>query len=234
MRTVGIRKRAILGIWGACALRSAGRNRVAPHAMMARNPPGLRGPKSKAAYDRQPFHRRGAGAPEALPQAHRFHPFLHACGVHHAARGRGGGHRRQHRRLRALRGVPAYRDWLLLRRPDGGHVHRARHQRSVHGAVLPARRPRDQIRDDGGRAHQHPPGDPAHHGRGRRRAGAHRRVPGVQRRQPRDRPRLGRAHGDRHRLRSGHPGASGRPRPQRRARVPEHARPSPTTSSPSS
>ena len=115
--------------------------------------------------------------------------------------------RGQFRCVRGVSGVLAHRSGVLLRRGVRRHVARARHQRHLHGRVLPAGRPRGEVRAHGGRADEHPTGRSAHHGGCRRRAGAHCLLPCFQRVQPGVGAGLGRAHGHRHRLRPRHSGA---------------------------
>ena len=95
-------------------------------------------------------------------------------------------------------------------------AHRARHQRHLHGGVLPARRPRDQVRDDGGRADEHSPGVAPHRGGC---AAAWSRLSSstcaFNGGNPDTVAWMGRADRHRHRLRARHHGASGQPRAQR-------------------
>ncbi len=198
-------------------------------APRAREQPTIRAhaqsPTRKQGHVRQPhLHLRGSRPSKPLSEAHPVHSFLHSRRRRHAARGGGRAHRGQHRGLRAVFGILAYACGRQLRLEGSRDVACAHHQRRAHGHLLFARRLGSEVRGDGGRAHQHPSGAAAHHGRHRRRGGAHRHLFAVQPGQSRNRRRLGRAHGDRHRLRARHPGAFRQSRAGRRARVFEHAR----------
>ena len=181
-----------------------------------------RAPQRAKPRSRAHLHQRGSAPSGPLSQAHPVHELVHEGGRCDAPRGDRGACGGELSRRRRLLPFLAHRRRLRVRADAGDDASLARDQRRAYGGVLPARGPGDQIRDDGGRADEHPPGDSSHRRCGGRCARARCRLHRAQRGQPRHGGRLGRPDGDRYRVRAGNLGASRQPRAERGARVLEH------------
>ncbi len=130
------------------------------------------------------LHQRSAAPSGPLSQAHPVHELVHEGGGCDASRGDCGACGGELPCLRCLLPFLAHRHRLRVRADAGDDAALARHQRCAYGGVFPARGLGNQIRDDGGRADEHPSGDPSHRCCGGRRPRACGRLLRVQRGQP--------------------------------------------------